>query len=156
MILQQKYCDFEIIERGSIIGRREEEVSRKPKRPRRVYYNSNKKRVKEERRYCNWWGRCRHLEEECWKKKGLCTLCGSGNHFLKTCCKYRPKPFRQHFLFHGSTSETSISQVIVGIENQRHMQQSSEKDIQSSEMASYCKYFTQLKSSGDSCFRHNW
>ena len=153
VILQKKYCDFEIHERSSIIGRREEEVSRKRKRRSRVYYNSNKKRVKEEKRYCNWCGRCGHLEEECWKKKGLCTLCGRGNHFMKTCYKYRPKPFRQHCLFNGSTSETSISQVRVGIENQRHMPQSSVEDIQLSGRASYSKDFTQLKSPEDSfCF----
>ena len=39
---------------------------------------------------CQWCGRPGHREANCWKKLGVCTLCGSSAHAIKDCSKYDP------------------------------------------------------------------
>lgn len=64
----------------------------------RMYDNSPKKTRSESlQKYCHWCGRAGHIEEDCWKKKGVCTLCGSGSHTATACRKYVAKRTTQHF-----------------------------------------------------------
>ena len=58
-------------------------------RPTHIYYNSSMKASRGALlTYCNWCGRTGHIERNCWRKKGLCCLCGGGCHALTACSKY--------------------------------------------------------------------
>ena len=105
--LQLRYCDLESPERcGTERGKRSSNW--KANRYRRIYYNSNQKKTPKN---CNWCGRCGHLEEECWQKNGLCTLCGSCDHTLIGCPKYRATPSRQQVLSNCDMYDTHDSKV---------------------------------------------
>ena len=47
-------------------------------------------------KFCLWCGRNGHLEAECWKKNGYCLICGSMNHKLPDCPKFRRKSPELH------------------------------------------------------------
>ena len=67
-------------------------------RPARGYDNGHRKTAREVVKHCNWCGRAGHLEEDCWRKKGVCSLCGSGNHILTACPKYVARRATPHFV----------------------------------------------------------
>ena len=73
----------------------------KAKRNTRIYYNSTRKNF----RGCNWCGRMGHLEEDCWKKKGLCCLCGSNIHSETACLRYRPRIATEWAVCRGEDSD---------------------------------------------------
>ena len=67
-------------------------VVQEPEQTSRIYQNSKRKtNANETVKQCNWCGRVGHLEQDCWKKKGVCTLCGSRAHTITACSKYTPR-----------------------------------------------------------------
>ena len=77
----------------------------KAKRHTRIYYNSTRKIF----RGCNWCGRTGHLEEDCWKKKGLCCFCGSNIHSETACLRYRPRIATEWAVCRGEDSDSGQS-----------------------------------------------
>ena len=91
--LQQKYWYVEELLEGSISRRmrREHRAATDCKRAERVFYNSKRKTIRARvRKQCDWCGHTGHMEQDCWRKRGVCCLCGSGSHTLTACAKYVP------------------------------------------------------------------
>ena len=98
--LQQRYRLMEEWLLECYRSKRAEENSNSKSRHRatRIYYNSNWKTRGSVQKNCNWCGRTGHIEEDCWQKKGVCTLCGSEKHTLTACSKYEHRTIAQPLL----------------------------------------------------------
>lgn len=58
-------------------------------RQTKIYRNSQYSQ-RAEPTMCNYCGRQGHLELNCWRKVGACTICGSAEHGYKECPRYSP------------------------------------------------------------------
>ena len=57
----------------------------------KIFQNSQRGRVTSGGpRTCAHCGRLGHMEQNCWRKKGACIICGSAEHGIKNCPKYVP------------------------------------------------------------------
>ena len=93
--LQQKYCDM----RKLVVewqGTQEKESTpiyqKEDHKTSRIFYNRYRTNY-ETLKYCNWCSRVGHIERNCWRKKDVCSLCGSGSHTLTACAKYTPPKY---------------------------------------------------------------